>query len=386
MYRDFFNNGVLPIPSAITSTGRGMHLFWKLEDADKRHVKFYRNIVRNMCKAINAWLKSNHYNYRVDFGTSSDVTRLVRVPGTINQKTGTRCEIVKDFVMATEPYTLNELWGYDFAQHVEQSETENNKKTSYVHPSVNLNRLKDFTTLRDLRYHAHKDDWCRERLCFLYRYHAMLAGYDADTALEMTYKFNEGFKIKLDEKFIEVRTRSAEEAAKKKAYTYKNQRLIEELDITANEIQHMETILDEVTRKRKRNEKERKTRRDKDGKTQKQREMEEARRWIKALDAKGLTQKEIAKITGFSESKVARLRSELRSNDSEPKAHDNNTVILQPQTANKTLRFERIVSSKSTSETYIYLTSPSGQLEISASPWLPSAWGDCFEEDMADTS
>ncbi len=52
--------------------------------------------------------------------------------------------------------------------------------------------------------------------------------------------------------------------------------------------------------------------RDESGLTAKQRQMKKDRQLITELDSKGFTQSEIAKGTGFSQSKVARLRAEIR--------------------------------------------------------------------------
>lgn len=350
LYRDLFDGGEMPIPTAVASSGRGIHLYWAIDPAGKTFAVFCQAMTNRMCKTLRNYLKSNNYNYDVDFGASNDLSRVMRIPGTYNQKNGSMCKLIEGFPLANEKYTLSQInEEYELDKRDERPKRNKKDNSSGDYLKVNRLRLHDFEKLRDLRKDKPQHTHCQKRLCFYYRHYALLAGYDADTALEMTHIFNEGFRYPIDEDKLEKHTKSAETAYNKGVrYRYKTVTLINELDITQDEMVYLKTIVDDFTRLRRRNAKRRRTYggRDYTGLTKKQREMAEARKLVAKYDAMGMTQSAIADKTGFSQSKVARLRAELRSNSRQAKVVDNNTVILQPQAANGSLRFVRNDSSE----------------------------------------
>jgi uncharacterized protein YerC len=174
--------------------------------------------------------------------------------------------------------------------------------------------LNDLTKLRDLRLHARHDEWCRRRMTFYFRHFALLAGFDSVTAMSMTKEFNKGFSIPLTDTKLERQTHSAQKSFDQgKAYRYKLATLIDELGISSIEMRGMDLLVDKDIRLERRRARRRTLygQRDIYGNTQKQAEMLEARARIGELVRQGLTQSEIAEETGYSISKVKRIRAEL---------------------------------------------------------------------------
>lgn len=187
------------------------------------------------------------------------------------------------------------------------SKTKFNIKKTYIF------RLQDLLTLRDLRINEPHDSWCRKRMTFFYRHFALMADYDYKEALEMTKEFNKSFKEPIDLDMIEMYSKSAEINFNNGIYYHHTtERVMEELQITNDEISHMKTLIDKETRQRRYNHrgylKVKKTRSSRDGLTAKQQEIKEDRQLVAELYNKGFTQSQIAKETGFSLGRVRWLR------------------------------------------------------------------------------
>lgn len=376
LYMDLFDRGLMPRPTNITVSGRGIHLYWSLKPAPKQVLGFYQAVSKSMCKMIDAWLRTKRFSYSVDFGTSNDVARVMRIPGTFNQKSNTRCQTIT--TRTKKLYTLSELKEkYGYAKRDEHPKSKIKRKNKSIGDATKLclSRLQDFETLRDRRIYEPEDSWCRRRLTFLYRHYALLAGYDYDTALVMTQKFNKGFMYPLPLDKLERLSKSAETAYNNgKYYLYKSITLVNELSITQEEMAYMRTLVDDVTRQRRRNEKRRKAfgNRDASGLTEKQRQMKKDRQIIAELDGIGLTQSQIAKQTGFSLSKVARLRAELRSGTAQSKGVDaTNRNHCQKDKVRQLTSFIKSTSKIRTPYVF-FLTVPLGKLSLYcvSSGWL----------------
>lgn len=94
----------IPQPSFVIKSGRGLYFLWKLEDGSTiggESIKTKKKWMR-----IQRELNSRLQDYCADIKICSDYSRLLRVPGSINSKTGTTVEII---AATSNTYSLYEL-------------------------------------------------------------------------------------------------------------------------------------------------------------------------------------------------------------------------------------------------------------------------------------
>lgn len=304
LYDELVTPGRIPAPSMIVDSGRGLHMYWSLENLPRQGLSFWQAVSAGLAGAVRNWMKRFDF-CKVDTGVSSDAERVMRLPGTFNQRNGHQCRIIHqtDYV-----YRLDELR--------EEYSLAVRKSSKVFAPSGGnpyyAKLLYDLTKLRDLRRHRNEDAWCRRRMTFYYRHFALLAGFTSDQALQMTLDFNEGFVSPIPPSQIDKHTKSAQKAVDQgKAYRYRKTTLIEELAITTQEMSALQVLVDDMHRRDRRKARRKAVYggRDISGLTAKQREMQAARAYVAELVSKGKSQAEIAKLTGMSLSKIKRLRA-----------------------------------------------------------------------------
>jgi predicted secreted protein len=304
--------GAMPAPSIVVDSGHGMHLYWLIEDVPgmQGHL-FWQAVAGSMGAVLKRWIRQYEEIAKLDIGVTTDSQRVMRLPGTYNQSCGRMCRIVLDH--SEDIYRLDELRDkYGFGGQIKKFKIFSPEGGNPFYARL----LNDLTKLRDLRLKSNEDDWCRRRMTFYFRHFALLAGFDKQKALEMTKEFNKGFAHPILDSKLEKHTWSAQKAVDQgKAYRYKIITLIEELAVSPAEMNGLDVLIDDIHRQERKRARRKSSYggRDASGRTAKQREMEEARADIADLVRKGKMQKEIAEITGFSLSKVKRLRMGLSS-------------------------------------------------------------------------
>lgn len=95
----------------------------------------------------------------------------------------------------------------------------------------------------------------------------------------------------------------------KEGYWYKNETLIDRLEISSNEQKHMKTIIGTQEKYNRKNEK--RTPRNENGLTKRQQDKLERLNSIKVLKDKGLNQSQISKELGISRQAVSKLIKEI---------------------------------------------------------------------------
>jgi DNA-binding CsgD family transcriptional regulator len=98
----------------------------------------------------------------------------------------------------------------------------------------------------------------------------------------------------------------------KEGYWYKNDTLIERLEISKGEQKHLKTIIDTEEKYGRKNEKRRNSRRDEEGLTKREKEKSDRLKTIKNLKDKGLNQSQISKELGISRQAVSKLIKEIK--------------------------------------------------------------------------
>ena len=290
---NYFNQSI-PIPNFIIDSGRGMYLIWLINKVPYKALPLW--------KAVEEYL----YNQLKEFGADRkalDCTRVLRVPGSNNSKSNTIVTVLDQYDYV---YDLREIQR-EFLPTLKPQEKKKGRpnKINFIfrERSLYYARIQDITKLCELRNYNLKGH--REVILFLYRYWLCSFTDDIEKALEDTLELNSMFTYPLSEREVIKATKSAEKCYKDqiKEYKYKNETLIELLEITEEEQQQMLTIISKDEYKRRDREYQKKKYKDKlkkDGKITKKEEVSIRRQKIKDLIAQGLTQKEIYTILNIS--------------------------------------------------------------------------------------
>ena len=302
---NYFNK-IIPATNYIIDSGRGLALLW--------------NINKVPSKALPLWKAIQEYLYKQlkEFGADRqalDATRILRVPGSINSKSKTVVSIIDEYDYI---YDLREIQK-EYLPELKPKEKKKGrpKKVNYVYRerSLYFARIQDITKLCELREYDLRGH--REIILFLYRYYLCGFTEDVQKALEDVLELNSMFRYPLKENEVIRATMSAEKCYldKNKEYKYKNDTLIELLEITEYEETYMSTIISKNEYKRRHREREKNRYLEKlkaDGKIKEKDKLLQRRIKIKDLLAEGLEQKDICLRLNISKRTYIRDRKYLR--------------------------------------------------------------------------
>ena len=285
---DNYYNKLIPTPNLTIDSGRGLTLVWSIEKVPYMALPLWKSIQEYL------------YSQLKEFGADRkalDATRVLRVAGSINSKSGTRVTILEKY---DYKYTLREIQR-EFLPDLDENKSKKKgrpKKVVYVHRERSLyqGRILDLVKLCELRNYDVKGQ--RETILFLYRYYLCYFYEDEQKALEDVLELNKEFIQPLSEKEVIRATGSAEKVfkSKDKQYKYKNETLIELLEISEYEQTHMKIIIGKEEYKRRHRVREKNRYLEKlksQGKLTENEKIEQRRQKIKDLLGKGLSQKEI---------------------------------------------------------------------------------------------
>lgn len=324
---EYFN---IKIPKAnmIIDSGRGLYLIWTIESVPGQALPLW--------KAIEEYF----YNHLKGLGADRqalDPTRILRVPTTVNSKSETVVHIIEKYEYI---YTLREVQeGYLPELRPQPKKKGRPKKVYSIYRDRSLYqaRILDLAKICELRNYDVRGH--REMILFLYRYYLCYFTEDTEKALQDTLELNGEFIHPLRENEVIRATRSAETVfrSKDKQYKYKNDTLIDLLDISEEEQMHLLTIISKKEYRRRDNEKNKKryaenkeqiskVRKQKykekqpymeklkeEGKMSKKEELNIQRQKIKDLLEQGLLQKEISSILNIPIRTIKRRISEIKS-------------------------------------------------------------------------
>lgn len=288
----------IPEPNYLIDSGRGLYLIWIIEWVPS--------------KGLPLWKATQDYLYNVlkPLGADRqalDATRILRVPGSRNSKTGTRVSILDEYNYI---YSLRELQKEYLPELKPIKKSKGRpKKTLFVFRERSLYhaRIQDLIKLCELREYDLRGN--REFILFLYRYYLCYFTEDTEKALQDTLELNSMFVYPVSESEATKQTESAEKVYlnKNKDYKYKNETLIEILDIDLEEQKHMKTIISKTEYKRRKKEYHKKYDEKKyveklkrQGKKTKKEQIAERRQKIKSLLNQGFKQIYIAKLLDVS--------------------------------------------------------------------------------------
>lgn len=302
---NYFNK-IIPETNYILDSGRGLALIWLINKVPSQALPLW--------KAIEEYL----YKQLKEFGADRqalDATRILRVPGSTNSKSKTVVSIIDEYDYI---YDLREIQK-EFLPELKPKDKKKGrpKKINYIYRERSLYyaRIQDIVKLCELRGYDLKGH--REIVLFLYRYYLCSFTEDVHKALEDVLELNSMFIYPLKENEVMRATRSAEKCYldKNKEYKYKNDTLIELLEITEYEEAQMSTIISKNEYKRRdrvyqKNKYQRKLK--SEGKISEKEKLSQRRAKIKDLLAEGLEQKDICLQLNISKRTYIRDRQYLK--------------------------------------------------------------------------
>ena len=330
-----------PEPSFYVDSGNGLYLMWLLNNtyATTGSRAYWRKIEETLIKVFEP--------YGADTKVK-DHARVLRIPGTINSKTGRMARVIlpgifdDDIISYSESpprFELREIAEYFWGDKKESIKFEpkkkpkiNNLKSIKTLLTLNYNRALDLAKLVELRGDL---EGAREYVLFLYRLHLLYANIKPQEALELTLELNSKLTSPLSDKEVTRATMSAETNAEvlnrlksnyreeygslntylsnNGAYIYKTSTIIKDLKILIPEQNEMLVIIGSEVKKQRKdtrnkeyyennkdiiNENKRNKYKEKlkeSGKKSRDEQNAEIRAKIKSLRAKGFLVKEIAK-------------------------------------------------------------------------------------------
>ena len=302
---NYFNK-IIPATNYILDSGRGLALIWLINKVPSKALPLW--------KAVQEYL----YNQLKEFGADRqalDATRILRVPGSINSKSKTVVSIIDEYDYI---YDLREIQK-EFLPELKLKEKKKGrpKKINYIYRERSLyhSRIQDITKLCELREYDLRGHI--EIILFLYRYYLCSFTEDTKKALEDVLELNSMFISPLKENEVIRATRSAEKCYldKNKEYKYKNETLIDLLEITEYEETQMSTIISKSEYKRRdrvyqKNKYQRKLK--SEGKISEKEKLSQRRAKIKDLLAEGLEKKDICLELNISKRTYIRDRQYLK--------------------------------------------------------------------------
>lgn len=288
---------IIPIPNLIIDSGRGLYLIWLIEPVPYKALPLW--------KAVEEYIYSQLKEFGAD-RMALDPTRVLRVPGSINSKSNTMVKTLETNEYIHKLREIQTEYLPDIPKHEKNKSSAPKKKGRpkkvvymFNERSLCLARITDLVKLCELRNYDLEGE--REMILFLYRYYLNYFFEDEKKALDDTLELNGMFIKPLPTKEATKATESAEKVYKEKNkdYKYKNETIIELLQITEDEEKYMTTIIskEEYKRRDRVYQKSRYLEKLKlDGKMTKQEELNVLREKIKVLRQQGLKNKDISKL------------------------------------------------------------------------------------------
>lgn len=315
-------DGNIPKPTMIVDSGRGLHLYWRIKNAPYA--------------ALHTWqeLEDMLYYRLKEYGAdikATDGARVLRLPGTINSKNNEECRVIyQDDELEYSMYDLRERYlNYKHKKQIKDAIKVNKNvitNSFYNSYSLHITRAEDIETLCKLR--GYEVEGHRNMILHCYAYWIGIYERNDKSLADKVYGINNSFKEPIKEsevnavlrcipkaiaKFLEyeqgVREGKDKRITKgmkdKGGYWYKNETLIERLEITEDEQKQLKTIIGKVEKYRRSNLK--RTPRNENGLTKKQQELEVIKDKVKEFKEQGMSIRKIAEALGKSKGSIENI-------------------------------------------------------------------------------
>lgn len=326
---DLVNEEKIPEPTMVVASGRGAHIYWRIEHAPYQAIATWQELEDYLCyqlKHLGADKKA------------TDAARVLRLPDTLNSRNNAKCNVM--IVNEDITYSMYELrekylkWKPKVFKEIKVKENKKEFKvlqffTSYT---LHITRTDDILTLCKMR--KYKVTGYRNMILHCYAYWIGVTTRESNNLDDEVNKLNNSFTEPLKQTEVDAILRCVPKAIDKflnyeqglragevkrvskgmrdkGGYWYKNETLIERLDITIDEQKQLKTIIGtEVKYDRRRakdNEAKKAKRRNKDGLTKKQLEMRELKVKVLELKEQGMSLRKIAKEVGKTKGTIENI-------------------------------------------------------------------------------
>lgn len=290
----------IPRPNYLIDSGRGLYYIILIKPVPSMAMPLWYAVQRYL------------FNELKKFGADAnalDPTRVLRIVGTLNSKSGTCVEILDAH---NYEYSLREIQEEYLPEVSKKKKSKGRPKkmvSLFNEYSLYYSRIMDISKLCELRNYDLEGH--REVILFLYRYFSACFTEDAEEALSRALELNDKFKKPLPENEVIRDTKSATRAYENRLYKYTNTKLIKILDITLEEQQHLRTIISSKEKYRRcaeeKKAKQKAKRRNEQGLTKKQQEIQDLKLEVERLKKEGFNNTQIANKLNIDRAKVRRL-------------------------------------------------------------------------------
>ena len=274
-----YQENKLPRPTMITETGRGLGIFYVLDNSiansqrTGKQIKFWEYIYREYAKKYEEIFGSSEKELlEVDFKVVGDKARVVRLPGTKNLNTNTFCRLtsvarkedgsplyysMKELVQYIENYNVYEKSYKEIKKQISKKKIVN--FSAYNNPFL-VARLEKLKRAQE-KLQIDKIEGYREQLCFIY-YNTAKQLMTEEEAFEEMLQFNQEFTYPITDmkelRNIIVAVAGATDLSKNPQgyYKYTDAKIKEVLKITddQNEYVGLGVARKEMLRKQKKEE------------------------------------------------------------------------------------------------------------------------------------
>ena len=302
----------IPEPTMVVASGRGAHIYWRIEHAPFQALATWQELEDYLCYQLK--------NLGAD-KKATDAARVLRLPDTLNSRNNAECRvmIVNDDITYSM-YDLREKYLKWKPKVFKEIKVKENKKeckvlqffTSY---SLHIARAEDILTICKLR--KYKITGYRNMILHCYAYWIGVTTRDSDNLDDEVNKLNNSFTEPLKQTEVDAILRCVPKAIDKflnyeqglrsgevkrvskgmrdkGGYWYKNETLIERLDITIDEQKQLKTIIGTEVKYANNNKRRRAARRNKDGLTSRETKKQNLIKAIQKLKEEGLSQSKVA--------------------------------------------------------------------------------------------
>lgn len=256
---EYFGQSI-PEPNMIVFSGRGLVLIWNIEPIPYKAMPLWRAVETFFVEQLKEVGADNK---------ATDPARIFRLAGTINSKSRA---VVKTEYRHDHRYDIHQLQ-YDYLPELSPKKLavkKKGRKTKVIRMfntyTLHLSRARDIAKLVELRQGA--VEGFRETILFLYRYWTCCFTDDPVRALDDTLSLNSEFLHPLPEREVINATKSAQKAWEAKSdvkaneiakslgypgagYNMPNSKIIEWLDISPEEQEHLSSIIGAVEKRRR---------------------------------------------------------------------------------------------------------------------------------------
>lgn len=219
----------IPQPSIIHKTGRGLQLWWHIEQISAKLFFLYEKACGLLCSALDYVIEENPTAcgcLSVDRGASLNGVGLFRLFDTYNTKTNTKTS----YTTSPNSYTIHEIIeSLQACEDIPQEPaTVERKRTIHCIDCNYINLQKARMNVLEQLASEQTSEGLRELILFLY-YNSAFQVCEPATAESLTRKLNSS----LFEPLAEKELRCVFSCVDKKYYKYKNKTFCEVLGITA---------------------------------------------------------------------------------------------------------------------------------------------------------